>query len=160
MNSIGGIIIVILIIIYVTHKSGMYASNNEIKVKVNEPDQSTETMYGGHRYYDINAHDLLCAENKTYCSGTHAHKHTHPKSYGLREIEQGTSSRGHVPYANQPDHTANLWKTDPSHCDQDTLLVRNEYQSDFTPQRNKYTNFDVAGASNMHLTSRFVAESS
>lgn len=88
---------------------------------------------------------------------------SHDAQMGLNELEQDTQTRGYVPYANQPDHVGNMWKTDQSQmntmCNGDSKIY--SYESDIqTPMRGKMVNMDVGDVSGMHIVSRFGSTSS
>jgi hypothetical protein len=77
---------------------------------------------------------------------------------GLNDVEQSTISRGVVPYQNQPDHVANLWKCDYSHPRtlEGAGCLDTIFASDYpTPLRGAMVNQNVGDVSNMHLVSRF-----
>lgn len=82
----------------------------------------------------------------------------HDAQMGLNELEQDTQTRGFVPYANQPDHVGNMWKTDQSQinetCHGPSKI--HSYTADIqTPMRGKVVNMGVDDVSNMHVMSRF-----
>lgn len=82
---------------------------------------------------------------------------------GLFDMEQDTVSRGIVPYQNQPDHIANLWKCDYSHPKtlEGAGCLDTIFASDYpTPLRGSAVNQSVGDVSNMHLISRFATISS
>lgn len=82
---------------------------------------------------------------------------------GLNEMDQNTASRGRIPFANQPDHTANMWKTHRSHDDEPNCIHQEDNSVNaevFTPVRGKVVNMKTDSASNMHLTSRFATSKS
>jgi hypothetical protein len=81
----------------------------------------------------------------------------HDQMSGLQELEQDTKIRGCVPYANQPDHVGNMWKSDQSQtsesCGRD---ASQSYEDDIeTPMRGKVVNLHPSDSSNMHIISRF-----
>src|SRR6476661_9778612 len=95
--------------------------------------------------------EFLCKENRVFCEATE----NDPQAPGLHEVVQHTRSRGYVPEATQPNHVANMWKSDYSQCDSDDAVERNEHYSDKTPKRISMVNLSQDDQSNMHLTSRF-----
>jgi hypothetical protein len=99
--------------------------------------------------------DLDCTHPKGLCP-----EDVKARVTGLNEVEQNTKSRGIVPYANQPNHVANLWKGDHSHCSQEEAIDRNDEKSDAMPRRNKVMNMGRDQVSNMHIVSRWGCTSS
>jgi hypothetical protein len=82
----------------------------------------------------------------------------------LNDLEQDVSFRGIIPDADQPNHTANLWKCDYSHPQIAINGAGNpvtSFSSDFiTPLRGAKVAQDVCDTSRAHLISRFGSMSS
>lgn len=78
---------------------------------------------------------------------------------GLYEVSQDTAFRGMAPFVNQPDHTANFWKTDVSQSggplNQDLQRNADMYMGS---RKQPASNMDLSQASNMHMMSRFASE--
>lgn len=81
---------------------------------------------------------------------------------GMHELEQDILYRGFLPNAAQPDHTANLWKSDQSQVDDKQYQeIKGEHIADnYMPSRGRIVNLCVGDQSNMHLASRFNTEQS
>lgn len=106
------------------------------------------------------------------CTNPHSHHrdHSDPHGYnaqyeivGLNELEQDPQTRGFVPYANQPDHIGNMWKSDQSQSNGSGCGSNkyNSYEADiYTPIRDMAVNQDLFDVSNMHILSRFGSTSS
>src|SRR6185369_5240928 len=76
----------------------------------------------------------------------------------IRELELDNTTRGVVPIYNQPNHTANMWKSDTSQTNDGAV---NEIAFDwFRPMGNNVVNMDVDDSSRMHITSRFAGAKS
>lgn len=143
------VVLIFLFIVYtVTKSSGKKTSAMTNRQQINIIDDGYNTLVNKE----------LCAKNPEFCTEDDT-----PVARGLNEIEQTTQSRGYIPYANQPDHVANLWKCDQSHCenlskDRDEMQ---DYIADvYIPSRAKVVNLHIKDASNMHITSRFASTSS
>jgi hypothetical protein len=76
---------------------------------------------------------------------------------GLNEISQDNYYRGYVPEINQPNHTANCWKSEYSHpYTDDSGRSHTSFTSDYvTPLRRHITSLDVMGTSAAHQMARF-----
>lgn len=142
MQNILSVMIVILIVIILLKAIGKRHTRKHIS-------RSTPQMIPISKD-EYPLYDLGCGGKKVACPDD-----LHASVMGLNEVELNTRSRGYVPHANQPNHVANLWKCDQSHCDQDESLYRNEYNTDITPMRTPAAHMTNDDVSNMHLTSRF-----
>lgn len=143
MHNIISVIIVILIVIIFIKAVG---KSNQIQKKRRVISSSTHKP---SILTDNVIYDMGCGKRASCPDDLHA------AVAGLHEVELNTRTRGYVPHANQPNHVANLWKCDQSHCDQEDMTDRNEYNSEANVVRGAVVNMSNDDASNMHLTSRF-----
>lgn len=132
---------VILIIIFISVKT----SKEGFSMDDRKPIYITED-------YSTTVDEVMCRSNPEFCT-----KDDMP-ARGINDMEQTTVTRGYVPTANQPDHVANLWKCDQSHCDTPNQYndeLQDQVADVYIPSRTKVVNLHLKDASDMHVTSRF-----
>ncbi len=81
-------------------------------------------------------------------------------SLSLREIERDTQSRGFVATANQPDHTANFWKSDVSQSADVDKDDNNDSANLYLCAKISSVGSSTEQSSDTHLISRFGSERS
>ena len=149
MTSIAILTIFVIFIIFVS-RSGRSYKQKKKSVRFMLPPKSMHKCHHKHT-----------------CNCAHCRKQHIPdmvidfvgnENSGLNELEQDTQTKGFVPYANQPNHVDNMWKSDQSQGTE-AYSGANEislYESDIqTPMRAKMVNMDIDDTSNMHIMSRF-----
>lgn len=139
MTSVAILIFFIIFIIFVS------ASHNSRKQKKMQPKRAPRIHISKCKHTEDPHH-------------VHSDLHVDAPVMGLNELEQDTQTRGYVPYANQPDHVGNLWKSDQSQINESCHGPSqiHSYQADIqTPMREKVVNLGVNGVSDMHIMSRF-----
>jgi len=154
MTSIAILIFVIIFIIFVCK-----VRYSKQKYMAHKKKYHAHTLSRGHcgpncKCGPVCKHDMYSRMDH---SDSQAHG-AHDEQMGLNDLEQHTQTRGFVPYANQPDHVGNMWKTDQSQinevCHGPSKI--HSYTADVqTPMRGKVVNMGVNDVSNMHVISRF-----
>jgi hypothetical protein len=174
MNSIIIVVFIILLVFLINRskhsrkyrkRPASFDSNGDYLERVRtSPDNrtdwgnSTNTGNGANSMLQTN---LIPSEQFLYQGQSAEDIHASPPR-GLFELEQSTGCRGTTPLANQPNHTANLWKCDQSQMSTNACdSISNGYTSDiYTPCRGKMVNMGPSESSNMHITSRFASTDS
>ena len=125
-----------------TSKSEFYNGNTM------RSDQYAGTIY---QYQTAQEH-ALCKQQPEVC-GEH-----HPDP--INDAAQDTKSRGLVPNANQPLHTANLWKSDTSTFAGIPDNSTDDSAEQYYATKGKIVNQKVEDVSTQHIASRFSSEAS
>lgn len=161
MSSTSILVIFVILVIYM-----FYGHGNSIKKVSHRQSYAKPTHRHGPGCRHANPHRDHSDPHDHLANDERQHQ-----VLGLNELEQDPQTRGFVPYANQPDHVGNMWKTDrsqsgasecgcTSECPHNTKKY-NSYESDiYTPLRERAINQNIADVSNMHIISRFGCVSS